>query len=125
MAKEKSVKEFEKWADAELKKFQKILLTGDRAIEPIKPSKCDTSYSYVRFPYKEIKITYGDSLFTEWKKGNKAYASKILLHESIHTLIDPLMHYAMERCVTKETLTDQMEQLTDHFTNVVDLLLKK
>lgn len=121
----KTVKEFEKWANAELKRFQKILFTHDKNIEPIKPSNCDTSYSYVRFPYKEIRITYGNYVLQEWKAGRKDNASRVLLHEMIHPIIDPFMNYATERFTTKDCLTDQLEQVTDHFTNVVFNLLQK
>lgn len=118
--------QFEKWADGELLRYRKILLQEDKHLYSITPSGDESkSYSYTRFPYKDIKIEYGEAVYDMWKSGKKSEASRILLHEMIHPIVDPIMKYATDRFVTRETLVDQMEQLTDHFTNVIDKLLSK
>lgn len=120
MAKNKGNKEFEAWANKELKKIQKLLLMDDFTIGKIKSSgHATTSTSEYRYPYKDVEIEYSDSLVTLWKRGEKKEAFAVLLHEMIHPITDKLYGVGYDRFASKSQIENEREQLTDHFTNVL------
>lgn len=122
----KTRKEFEAWADAELAKIQKLLQLSEFDLKKIKPSKKeDTSYSLFRYPYRDINVQYGENVFKDWQDGDKLEAWKILLHEMVHPLTDPLYSVACERFISKDQLESEREILTDRISNLIQSILKK
>lgn len=122
----KTRKEFEIWANKELKKIQVILNLQSFKLLPIEQGHSkDISTAKFRFPYKDIQITYGESVFEEWKGGDKnKEAWDTLLHEMIHALTDPLYGVGHDRFVTPEQLENAREELTDNLTNIISKLVK-
>lgn len=122
----KTKKDFEVWANKQLKDIQKILLTHDYQLDPIKSAGDETtSHSVYRYPYKDIEIAYADSIFDFWSKGNVDDAYRVLLHEMIHPITDKLYGVGYDRFASKSQIENEREQLTDHFTNVIFNLIKK
>lgn len=117
---DKKRKEFEKWANSEMKKIQKMLLTEDFELQPIEQAKNpDTSTCAYSYPYKEIDIRYSESIFDFWKDGDRRSAWSVLLHEMIHPITDKLYGVGYDRFASKSQIENEREQLTDHFTNVI------
>lgn len=116
----KKRKEFELWANKSLKKIQDKLLLTHFELRPIKPSRQnDINLAYCRYPYKDIYIEYAESTLTSYIEGDKQYCTGILVHEMLHSAIDPLYQKAKQRFTTDKDLTDEMESLTDHITNII------
>jgi hypothetical protein len=74
------------------------------------------------YPYKTTVIRYSDHTFDD--KDTKKELERCLIHELCHTLTDPLYNYGFDRFVTKETLNNERERLTDHIANIIVKLFK-
>jgi hypothetical protein len=100
--KDKKRKEFEVWANKEMKKIQEILLMADFDVDKIQPAEHpDTSTSQFCFPYKNVTIKYSESIFDFWKEGDKRSAWSVLLHEMIHPLTDKLYSVGTDRFISR------------------------
>jgi hypothetical protein len=120
----KDQKEFEAWALPILKKYQKILLLTDHALT-FKYDKAKTdeneaamTHDYA-YPYKETRICYSDNSLEDFKKGERQELKKMLIHELCHSLTDPLYGAGFDRFITKNTLNNERERLTDHIANII------
>lgn len=121
----KKKKEFEIWANKQLKEIQNVLLLNDFRLMPISISKDpNVSTSSFRYPYKEIIIRYAPEVYEDWENGNKDQAMSVLIHEMLHPLTDKIYAVAHDRFVTNTTLENERENLTDHIANIIIKLLK-
>lgn len=117
----KKKKEFEVWANKELKNIQKALLLEHFLLNPIeyKESKGSLAQSVTHYPYKEMTFSYSESLYKLWEEGDKKSALATLIHEVCHPLTDGLYCKGTNRYSTMDEIADERESLTDHIANIL------
>lgn len=116
----KDEKQFEKWAMPFLKKAQKILLLEH--FHPITlrfDPKEKRPFCNLDYPYQCIKIAYTSELLEDWEKKKFTQVKATLLHEMVHPLTDPFYANGYDRFVTKDTIENEREKLTDHIANII------
>jgi len=119
----KKQKQFEDWANKELKRLQSVLKLDSYRLEKIKPSGDDASRCIYRYPYREIHVEYSEKLLEDFFGGNKRYCIDVLVHELFHAVTDPFYSKAVSRYISKDDMEDEREHLVDHLTNIVSGLL--
>ena len=114
-------RDFEKWALTVLKKYQKILLLDDHTLSfKYRPLAKDIVMEHdCNYPYKDASIWYGDMALEWWKKKKHEDLKQVMIHELCHAIVFPLAEVAGSRFVTRETVDNEMERLTDHIANVI------
>ena len=115
----KEQKEFEEWANQQLRAIQKLLLLDSYRLEPIESHE-DAKFleSKYRYPYKEIVIRYGLDVNKYWPN-EKEYLYNALVHEMCHPITDPFYTKAITRHTTKDEVEDERERLTDYIANII------
>lgn len=119
-------KKFEVWALKELKYFQKVLcleIHGELELQPTQKKTDAIALCNFTYPYTDISIEYTDELVDLFNKKEFQKCRSILLHEMCHPLTDPLYSKAYERFITKGSIEDERERLTDHISKIVMRLL--
>lgn len=117
----KQQKEFEKWANKIIKKYEKVLLLHDHLItirhaEVDEGSLMEHGFS---FPYKTTDIRYNKIAMEYWNEGRKKELEDCIVHEMCHSLTDPFTEIAYERFINKKQLENERERLTDTIANIV------
>jgi hypothetical protein len=125
--KTKKVKGFEKWANNELRKLQKMVLLEHFNLLPIKATDkpSDNSCCVHHYPYQTIEIEYNQDVFNWWMDGNNHRAREVLTHEICHALTDEFYNKGFDRFTGKDDLEDAREKLTDHIANILLKLTNK
>lgn len=114
-------KQFEDWANDQLKKLQVRLFLQDRFLEPIRyvddlPHTADYECNH---PYKTIQIQYGPKLANAWTKGRKRLIYETLVHEMMHAVSDGFYTKARARWVSESELADELEAMTELLTKII------
>jgi hypothetical protein len=82
----------------------------------------DPKQSYLacryNYPYLNGTILWTDESFKSWAKGDPIHEDKIV-HELCHLITDPFYTKAIERYITKDTLEDERERLTDQICTIL------
>ncbi len=114
-------KKFEEYANKKLKSLQKKLLLEHHFLKPIRydPTIEATANYTLDYPYRDIRIKYGDGMRDAWVNGDRASVDQYLTHEICHVLTDGLMKKALERNTSEEEIRDQLEQTNEHLTKLV------
>jgi hypothetical protein len=120
-------KEFEKFANRVMLKYQKkMLLQACNIYISYSPVMEDGIYMSCSFayPYKESNIKYGESALTLWSEKKKVELERVIIHEMCHIVTDELYSKGYDRFITKTELEDARERTTDHFANMIYSLAK-
>ena len=120
-------KEFEKWANGKIKKYQKILLLQhfrfdfgfDKEMKKETGMTCE-----FRYPYLDVEISYGTKAELRWKKKKLSLLENVIIHEMIHVITDELYSKATGRFLTRVEIEDARERTTDHIANIISSLVK-
>ena len=113
---------FTNWCLDEGWRIQKLLdLTNYRIRINLKPEKTNDDYAFeikVNYPYHNATLKWQEDTFHTWKEDKKK-VSEYLLHEMLHILIQPLEQLTYARYVTAPGISNEVESLTDHLTNLL------
>lgn len=118
-------KSLERWAKAEIDKYQDIILLQDhkiffkydKSVDDGAIMECDP-----RYPYKVLTIRYGKVALEEWKKPDHGELHDTIIHELVHAITEPLYRKAILRYTSDGEINDERERLTDHITNIITKL---
>ena len=74
-----------------------------------------------RYPYTDSDIFYGSRFETDFKE--KRYSQeefeRMILHEMLHQLTDPLYTKATSRWCSQQEIEDERERLTDRIATII------
>lgn len=124
MAKRKfTMQEYKKWIRKQIDYYAPILGVN---LNSIRLEQRDGEDEYISisctYPYLDPTIFYSKESFINWKKG-KLKKDRIL-HELCHIITDPLYCVALDRYVSKTTINNERERLTDIITSIIRNLEK-
>ena len=121
----KTEKAYKKWIEQTAKKWSPKLKLENYIIKVEKGK--DTEYLACKYsyPYLSGTIQYSDASYKDWKIDPITEHEPLIIHELCHLITDPFYTKACERHVTKQTLEDERERLTDHIAVVVYKNFKK
>jgi hypothetical protein len=115
------MKDFEKWIKQQIKHYS-ILLGVQLNDITLERKEGEDEYMSITctYPYIDPIIYYSESAYKNWKKGN--LKRDRILHELCHILTDPLYYVSLDRFVSKNTLNNERERLTDTIASIISNL---
>lgn len=110
--KKKTEKEYGAYLVRTIRKWQPRLHLDHYTIRQQKDA--DTKYlsCLYNYPYLDGAIQWSEKSYKEWSEGDPDHERRVV-HELCHLITDPFYTRAVERYVTKDTLEDERERLTD------------
>jgi hypothetical protein len=108
-----------KWIEQKAEKYkQTLFLSGYNLNVEYKNTNDSIMRARPTFPYKEMCLEFGDEMINEIRT-NKKQAERIVLHEVVHTLTDPLYIKGTRRFISDQEIEDEREALTDKITMIL------
>ena len=111
--------EFCKWVFDIFDKYKRILYVEHFIFSMVQDTSVEYAAMSLGYPYLSAKFRFNTKVVTDWQNGYKPHVERVIVHELCHVLTDPLYCKAISRFIDKESVEDERERLTDHFTNVV------
>ncbi len=105
-------------------KYKPILQLTDTDFNIVKTDETEFAACKLVYPYKITEIQYSSRFERAYDKKEKkdSYFERVIIHEMVHQLTDPLYVKSTRRFIVQEDIEDERELLTDKIASIIHKL---